>query len=788
MEERLQVKRVAVLGAGVMGAQIAAHMVNAGINTFLYDLSSEKGDKNTVVLRAIKQLKKLKPSPLAYPSIADLLKAKNYDSDVSELNECDLVIEAVAERIDIKTSLYKTITPHLAKHAVLVSNTSGLSINALKGLLPENMHSRFCGVHFFNPPRYMHLLELIPSDKTAPSLLDQLESFFVCHMGKGVIRAKDTPNFIANRIGVFSMIATLYHAARLNIGFDTVDALTGPLIGRPKSATFRTMDIVGLDTMAHVVKTMQESLKDDPWHAHFNLPEWMQTLIQKGALGQKSGAGIYRKQDRKIQVLDVANQTYVDANPVVSDELIAILKTKDVTKRFELLSQSNTKEAQFLLACFSDVFHYAAYHLETIAENVRDIDLAMRWGFGWHVGPFETWQLAGKQSIQSIMQHAIDDKQSMAGVALPTWLDGCETFYTDQGAYNARQKAHDGRSELTVYKKQLSKDLVLGETPLLGDTVFDHDAVRLWTLDNDIAILSFKSKANCIGDDVLAGMESALDIAERDFKGVVIWQKSTQHFSAGANLKQFVSLFEKGKEKRLREVVYQFQRVALRLKYSTIPTIAAVRGLALGGGCEFLMHCDEAVCAFESYVGLVEMGVGLLPAGGGLKELARRAVRYSKGNDAFSLLESYFKMVAMGEVSASASDAKRRNFLKPNATIVMNAHEVLYIAIEKARYLSNANYLPPMNTPILAQGRDAIARLNMIIVNMAEGGFISQHDKFIAEKMAYVISGGDLDHGEVVDEEWYLKLEIDAFVELANTEKTKARVLHLLKTGKPLRN
>lgn len=783
-----QIRRVAVLGAGVMGAQIAAHMVNAGFDTFLYDLPSPKGEPNSIVNQALKQLKKLKPSPLAISENVDLIIPKNYQDHLSDLSQCDLIIEAVAERFDIKASLYEKISPHLSHHAVLVSNTSGLSINKLSELLPPSLQTRFCGVHFFNPPRYMPLLELIPSDKTDKNLLDKLEAFFVSFIGKGVVRAKDTPNFIANRIGVFSMLCTLHHAEALDIPLDTVDALTGALIGRPKSATFRTMDVVGLDTMKHVVQTMTEQLEADPWHAYFKVPSWMNQLIEEGALGQKTRKGIYQKVGKTIQVLDVHSHEYVDASPKLSEEIQSILKEKDLKQRFKLLRSAKGKEAAFLWACFRDLFHYCAYHLDNIATNTRDIDLAIRFGFAWQVGPFETWQLAGLDEIRKAIQADITGKASMSEASLPSWLDNLDAFYTKEGAYAPTVQKPIPRSSLPVYKRQITFDKVLGEEDNLGQTLFENEAVRLWTLDNTVAIVSFKSKANCIGEDILEGLNQAIDKAEACAEGLVIWQTSSQYFSAGANLKQFMSLFEVGQEDALRNIVYQFQRTLLRLKYTSLPVVAALRGQALGGGCELLMHCDDAVCALESYVGLVEIGVGLLPASGGLKELANRAVTLSKANDAFSLLERYFKMVAMAEVSSSGVDAKKRDFLKPTATVIMNTNEVLYTAIQKAHYLIKSNYRPPMHSLFPVLGRDAVARLNMIIVNMHAGGFISDHDKYIAEKIAYVIAGGDLNVGECVDEEWFLRLEIDAFLALAATDKTKARVSHLMKTGKPLRN
>lgn len=788
MDKQLMIQRVAVLGAGVMGAQIAAHFVNAGFEVLLYDLAAQTGDANAIVDKAIKHLTKLKPTPLATPAIASYIHPKNYQQDLVDLKSCDLIIEAVAERFDIKQSLYEQIVPYVSKHSVLVSNTSGLSINKLSELLPEDLRSRFCGVHFFNPPRYMHLLELIPAKSTVTRLLDELESFFVSFMGKGVVRAKDTPNFIANRIGVFSMLATIYHAERLGISFEVVDALTGTLLGRPKSATFRTMDVVGLDTMAHVVETMKQNLGSDPWHKYYQLPSWFNELIEGGALGQKTRAGIYKKEGKTIKVWHVETKAYVEQKVEVDPEIKQLFKSTAPSELLFKLRKLESKQAQFLWACYQDLFHYCAFHLKDIAQTPRDIDLAIRWGFGWQQGPFESWQQAGVLQINQALSESISKGQSMVNVALPQWLTELDYFYKAEGAIEPSSMSYLARSSLAVYQRQLIKDPVLAEVAIATHILYQDEAVQLSTFDEQVAVLSFKSKANAIGEDVLDGMMKALDLAEQKCKALVLWQQSPLNFSVGANLKQFIASFAADKSDELKAIVYKFQRVALRLKYCQIPTVAALRGRALGGGCEFLMHCDEAVAALESYVGLVEVGVGLLPAGGGLKELALRAQHNANGLAVFPLLEKYFKMVAMAEVAGSAVEAKEKAFLKASTQIVMNTHEVLYRAIEQAKFLALNNYLPPRKPKIAAQGREALARLNMLITNMAEGGFISEHDQLIAEKIAYVLCGGDLNEGELVDEEWFLRLEIEAFIELAKTEKTQARVQHLLETGKPLRN
>lgn len=783
----VQINKIAVLGAGVMGAQIAAHCVNAGIETYLYDLAADGSDSNAIVNKALKNLAKLKPSPLATKMSAGLIQAKNYKDNMSDLTECDLVIEAIAENMEYKTSLYQMIAPYINSKAILASNTSGLSITQLAELLPEGVRPNFCGIHFFNPPRYMPLVEIIPHTHSDNNMMDELESFLVRFLGKSVVRAKDTPNFIANRIGVFSLLTTLYHAQSMGLGFDEVDALTGTLIGRPKSATFRTMDVVGLDTMQHVVKTMEQQLGDDPWASYFKLPQWLVTLIDKGCLGQKSGAGIYCKKGKAIHVFDVEQGDYREAAGQVSDEVKQIFAIKDNEERYQKLNQSQDKQAQFLAACFNDLFHYCAHFLADIAETTRDVDLAIRWGFGWHQGPFELWQLANYTQVLQQLNNRVAEQKAMANVALPKWIDSISAFYQQGKAYSAGDNQYHARSDLAVYKRQYYPDAVLTETAEQGTTVFEDDGVRLWHQGDDIAILSFKSKVGAISDLVVSGMLAALDIAVKEFKAVVIYRHDVMNFSAGADLNLFSRVFEQGKIDAVEKLLTDFQRTVMAYKYSPIPIVAAFRGRALGGGCEVLLHCDRIVAGFEAYAGLVEIGVGVIPAGGGCKEFALRAAK-ENSKDPFVAVEKYYKNIAMAQVSASAVDAFDKGFMRAGDSVVMNSHEVLFVAKQQAAYLVEANYRPPLAAPFKVCGRDGAARLQMLLANMLEGHFISEYDYHIANKIAHVICGGDVASGQMVTEEWLLKLELDAFLELATNEKTAARVKHLMNTGKPLRN
>ncbi len=791
MSNQLLVRRAAVLGAGVMGAQIAAHLTNAGVDTVLFDLAAKEGAPNGIVDKAIANLTKLSPAPLASKSLAERLTAANYDTGLEQLRGCDLVIEAIAERMDWKQDLYKKIAAYVPAHAVLASNTSGLGINKLAEVLPEELRHRFLGVHFFNPPRYMHLAELIPAKTTDAAVLEGLETFLTTTLGKGVVIAKDTPNFIGNRIGVFSMLAAMHHTEQFGLGFDTVDALTGPAIGRPKSATYRTADVVGLDTMAHVIKTMADTLPDDPWHQYFKAPKWLSALVEKGALGQKAGAGFYTKKGKDILVLDLKAQDYRVSAGELDAEVAAMLKEKDPAKKFAALRASQNPQAQFLWAAFRDTFHYSAYHLESIADTARDVDFAMRWGYGWSLGPFETWQAAGWKQVADWIAEDIVAGKAMASAPLPNWVfDGREGVHDAKGSYSPGRNAQVPRSSNPVYARQRFPDALLGEKFSQGQTVFENDGIRLWADEgDDIAVISFKTKMHTVNDHVLNGIQEAIGIAEKKFKGVVIWQPK-EPFSAGADLSGALGLLQAGDIKGFEAMVANFQATSQRIKYSLVPVVAAVRGLALGGGCEFQMHSARAVFSLESYIGLVEAGVGLLPAGGGLKELAVRASDAAgPGGDVLAHLKTAFESVAMGKVSTSAFEARELKLARADDVVVFNGFELLHAAKAQARGLAEAGYRPPLPARrIQAAGDVGITTFKMLLVNMLEGRFISPHDYEIASRIATVICGGEVDRGALVDEEWLLKLEREHFVALAQMPKTQERIAHMLKTGKPLRN
>ena len=788
-----------MLGAGVMGAQIAAHLANADVPVVLFDLAAKEGPPEGLVRRAIDGLAKLEPAPLAVRERAQWIDAADYGSGLSRLAECDLVIEAIAERMDWKRDLYARIAPHVAPHAVVASNTSGLSLASLSDALPPALRARFCGVHFFNPPRYMHLVELIAAPMTDPASLDALEAFLTTTLGKGVIRAKDTPNFIANRIGVFSVLATMTHTARYGLGFDVVDALTGPAIGRAKSATYRTADVVGLDTMAHVIGTMRDTLPDDPWRAHFAVPPVLDALIAQGALGQKAKAGFYRKAGKDIEVLDPATAAYRVSEGRVAADVAELLRIRAPAERFAKLRASAHPQAQFLWAIFRDLFHYSAFQLAAIADNARDVDLAIRWGFGWQTGPFETWQAAGWKEVAAWIADDIAAGRALASVPLPAWVGGAKVAaaggaHTPAGAYSAASDAFVPRRALPVYARQRFPDPVLTERFPAGTTMFETDAVRMWHLGDDVGIVSFKTKQNTISDGVLDGVQRALDEAERQCAGLVLWQ-TKEPFSLGADLAAIAPAVQAGQWDAVEKVVAKFQQTSLRLRYSLVPTVAAVRGMALGGSCEFILHCDRIVAALESYIGLPEVGVGILPAGAGCKELAVRATEEVKRGavggqaDMFPFVRTYFQTVATATVAKSALEAQALGFLRAADVVIRNPYELLHVALAQARALAEAGYRPPLPArSVPVAGKTGIATLTMLLVNLRDGGFISPYDFEIGRRVARVMCGGELEPGSLVDEAWFLKLEREEIMNLLRNANTQARIAHTLATGKPLRN
>jgi len=797
---RFQVKKVAVLGAGVMGAQIAAHLVNVKVPVVLFDLPAKEGPKNGTVTKAIEGLKKLKPAPLGVVEDAVLIQQANYEEHMALLGECDLVIEAIAERMDWKLDLYKKIAPHVAPHAILASNTSGLSITKLSEALPDAIKPRFCGIHFFNPPRYMALVELINTPTTQAQVLDDLEAFVTSSLGKGVVHAKDSPNFIANRVGIAGMLATMKEVENFGLTFDVVDDLTGKKLGRASSGTFRTADVVGLDTMAHVIKTLQDtlSLETDPFYESFATPVVLKTLLEMGNFGQKTKAGFFKKVGRDVLRFDLDSKEYVSGGEK-GDEVYARMLKKPAKERLTLLRNAEGAQGQFLWAILRNSFHYAAIHLASIADNARDVDFCMRWGFGMQQGPFELWQEAGWLDVAKMVQEDIDAGKALCKAPLPDWVfkgpvADAGGVHTPAGSWNPSTGTFVAPRSLPVYARQHFPESVLGanapSAKTAGKTLHEDDDIRLWTLDGEVLIASIKTKMHAIGAGVMEGLDSAVDMAEKDYQGLVIWSPDDM-FSAGADLQSMLPAFMVGGAAAIDGAEAEMQRVMLKLRYANVPVVSAIRGLALGGGCEMAVYSSKRVAAMESYIGLVEVGVGLVPGAGGLTYIARRAAENaatSTGKDIVPFLTEGFTAAAMAKVGTSALESRKLGYLLDSDVVVPHKDELLFVAINEARAMFQAGYRAPHKRQFAVAGRSGVATIKGSLVNMRDGGFISAHDFHIAGLIAEVVCGGDVDAGSMVTEEYIMALERKAFCSLLTHPKTQERIMAMMSTGKPLRN
>ncbi|MFM8609326.1 MAG: 3-hydroxyacyl-CoA dehydrogenase/enoyl-CoA hydratase family protein [Burkholderiaceae bacterium] len=803
---RFQVRRVAVLGAGVMGAQIAAHLVNVKVPVTLFDLPAKDGAKNGIVTKAIDGLKKLKPSPLGVAADAALIQPANYEEHLEQLRECDLIIEAIAERIDWKHDLYRKIAPFVAEHAILASNTSGLSITKLGEALPDALKPRFCGIHFFNPPRYMTLVELIATPHTRADILDQLETFVTTGLGKGVIRAKDTPNFIANRIGIAGLLGTFNEVENHGLTFDVVDDLTGKKLGRAGSGTFRTADIVGLDTLAHVMKTLQDNLDDttDPFYGSFATPPVLKALLDKGRLGQKTKAGFYKKVGRDVLRFERESEDYVPAGQK-ADAVYARMLRKPAAERLKLLRNAEGPQGKCLWAILRNSFHYAAIHLQSIADTARDVDLAMRWGFGMKQGPFELWQEAGWLEVAKMVQDDIDAGRALCKAPLPRWVfEGpvaeAGGVHTPEGSWNPATGRCEPVRCLPVRARQRFLQTVLGSGAVpfsqAGTTVHEDDAIRIWTLDGDappaerVLIASIKTKMHAISMELAEGLQQAVDIAEREYAGLVVWS-GDEPFSVGADLQAMLPAYVAVGVAAVQDAEQHLQQTMLRLRYAQVPVVAGIHGMALGGGCELAVHCARRVAHMESYIGLVEVGVGLVPGAGGLAYIARRAAENSASStdkDLLKFVTDGFTAAAMAKVGTSALESRQLGYLLDSDIVVPHKDEVLHVALNEVRAMARAGWRPPLKRQFPVAGRNARATIQGQLVNMRDGGFISAHDFEIASRIAHVVTGGDVDANTLVTEEYLMTLEREAFCALLGMPKTQERIMAMLSTGKPLRN
>ena len=802
--------KIAVLGSGTMGGQIAAHFANLGFDTLMFDTSEE------ALSKSLAMMKKLKPTPFASPSVSASIKTATYDN-LDALSSCDFIIESIVENLDIKKQLFKKISPHVNDNAVLVTNTSGLSIQQIAETSPESLRSRIFGVHFFNPPRYMPLVELIRTSYSDESLLNKAEGFITSALGKEVVYAKDSPAFVANRIGVFSFMAVLKHAENFNLPADTVDALTGKRIGRPVSATFRTLDVVGLDVMANVVKNIYENAKDDPWIELFKIPDWIESLIEKGSLGSKTRKGIYEKIGKDIRVFDPNDGEYRLSDKTISSKVKKILKDCGSIENALLeLSKSDDPQAQFLWSVHRDVFHYTAFHLEYIAETARCVDLALKSGFAWQKGIFEQVQITGWSQVRELLNKDLKEGKTLSSQALPAWVMDQPFVYSDEGAFDPNKSQFIPRSSHPVYERHLNKALLNGEKQNQFDILIDGESTKLIDIGNGIASVSFKTKMNVLSSSVLTELPECLDYLENNGFHALVFRQEQEHFCAGANLYEVISavklgLLEKdpgiaskakkkafevmhpelpklGKLYSIKKTVRMLQDLLMRLKHGKILTIAAVDGLALGGGCELLLHCNKVVASMNSYIGLVEVGIGALPAGCGSKEMALRAYLNKESDDIFPLLSKHFEQIAMAKVSASALEAREMGYLTSEDVIIANPNELLYVAKHQALAMLESGFRPPLDNTFKVVGKAGHANIMAQVANLFEGHFMSEHDKYCISSLAKVMTGSLVEENTVVNSKMILDLERKYFVELLGTQKTQDRIEYMLRNSKPLRN
>jgi 3-hydroxyacyl-CoA dehydrogenase len=810
MTKRMNIRRAAVLGSGVMGAQIAALLSAAGIRVHLLDLANAeppkdpkeaklvgKNYRSTRAIVAIENLKSLKPSPLFSANALSGIIPGNFDDDMSVLRSCDWVVEAVVERLDVKQQLFNRVMEYAKPGIPITSNTSGINLEDIAKNMPEQFVTNFFGTHFFNPPRYMKLLEIIPHGLTRKDLIGNFSLWAEETLGKGIVHAFDTVNFIANRIGVFVNQATLQAMNDLSLNIETVDTLTGKIMGRPSSATFRTMDVVGLDTFAHVAKNTFERAPTDPYRAWFKMPEWLETLISSGRLGQKSGnVGCYKKDK------DAAGKTVILAYrptsgnyeaQAVSDIswMVAANKEPDLIKRLTMILDQKDPFAEFVWRVLRDTFSYAALLMEDIAGGIpKPLDEGIKWGFNWDMGPFELWQGLGYDKILKRMN---GDKTK-----LPDWCKPGVKFY-DVEPGTPEWAAHGPSDQFYSVKANRPKipvkphDLRLPKFQSTIDkrVVASIKNATLLDIGDGVACLTFHSRMNALDSSMVEFMLTSIPKVSESFDALVIGNDG-EAFSAGANLKEVIDVIGKKDWSSLDRFIRAFQGATQMLKFAPYPVVAATHGLVLGGGCEVALHCAHRVAAGETYAGLVEIGVGLLPAGGGTKELALRCydlMNLAERPDPMQFLQRAFLLIGMARTSASAHEAVDMGLFPSTTTISLSKDHAVARAKAQAMHMTHCGYVPPTpRTDIKVLGDPGVQTFRMMLYNMQEQRQVSAHDVFIAERIARVLCGGEIDGGQSVTEQYLLDLEREAFIELCKTEKTFARIEHMLKTGSPLRN
>ena len=788
----IQVKKAAVLGAGTMGAQIAAHLANAGIPTLLLDIVPQEGsDRNQVARAGLDAAKKSKPAAFFTADRASLITIGNFDDDLPKVKDCDLIIEAVVERLDIKRSLFEKIEQHRQPGSVVASNTSGIPLAQLAAGRSDDFRAHFLGMHFFNPPRYMHLVEIIRTEWTKPEVSCTMFGFLDERLGKGVVVAKDRPNFIANRIGTYGALVTMQTMIADGYSIEEVDKITGPAAGRPKTATFRTFDLVGLDVFAHVVRNLHENLPDDPERETFVMPEFVTKMIERGLLGNKTRAGFYQRQKsagdkREIWTLDTATLDYRQSQKVKLPALDMAKNIEDTRERLKALTWSRDRVGAFLWKTLSRTLCYTADRIPEIADTIVEVDRAMRWGFNWELGPFEVWDAIGLE--KSVAKLKEEGRPIPANIQ--AMLDaGFKSFYKQK---DGRQFYYDFASEEYRPLAESPGTIVLKSLKDRTGVIKKNSGASMIDLGDGVAGVEFHSKMNSIGGDTLEMLRFAIAETEKNFVGLVVGNQGV-NFSVGANLMLMLMEAQDENWEELEMIGRYFQSSVMSLRYSAKPVVVAPFQMVFGGGCEMVLHADRVRAAAETYIGLVEVGVGIIPAGCGTKEMLVRALDSIPANmkdaDPFPFVKRAFETIALAKVATSAEEARDLGFLRDEDSISMNGDRLIADARKQVLALAASGYVQPQpRTDIPALGNSALATLKLGVHLMKRAGYISDHDALIGEKLARILTGGDLNHTTRVSEQYLLDLEREAFLSLIGTRKTQDRIAHMLKTGKPLRN
>ncbi len=776
----VEIRRAAVLGAGVMGRAIAAHFANAGIFTYLLDRVPEGvSDRNILVKRAKEQLLQEKPAPLFSPNEAKLIQLGNFEDDLGLLADVDWIVEAIVENESAKQQLLERVESIWNGSTMISSNTSGISIHRIVQDRSPNFQQHFLGTHFFNPPRYMKLLELIPTKHTLSMIVADIKQFAEERLGKGVVIGKDTPNFIANRIGTYGIQVTLQAMAKHSLTTAFVDELTGPLIGRPKSATFRTLDLVGLDTYLHVIHNVRENSQDALEQSAFQTPPMMEKLVQQGMLGEKTKQGFYRKQAGTIQVLNLSTWQYQDLVKPVIPALDQAKREKALVARLRVLLQMDNEVGHFLWETTKKTLLYAAERLPEIAFEVTDVDQAMRWGFNWELGPFELWDAIGLVDTVKRMKQE--------GETVPTWVEtliasGKTSFYQSDQVV----QLNGDYQPIPVHPKVIPLPTL--QAP--GKLIKGNKGASLLDIGDDVACFVFHSPKQAIGNDALQLLAEAQKEVAANYRGLVITGVGS-NFCVGANLLMMLMYIEDQDYDSIDLMIRHFQQTLGSLRSCPRPIVAAPHGLTLGGGVEMCLPADQIQASAEIYMGLVEVGVGLIPAGGGCKEMLLRIQQQTAGVDARTMeafIHQLFQTIGQAKVSTSARDAETLTYLRKNDGITMNRDFLLYDAKEAVLAMDRVYYQVPQLSKIAVLGSNGAYTMRLGAYQYWKSRYISEHDYKIATKLAYVLSGGEVPEGTLVSESYLLDLEREAFLSLIGEPKTQARIAHMLRTGKALRN